>query len=54
MTGFLQHFRFVLDPDPAAPTFELHPRPGFPGSTGSLPRGGLLLDFIRGLYSART
>lgn len=50
MTGFLQHFRFVLDPDPGAPVFELHPRLGFPGLTGSLPRTGPLDDFIRSLH----
>ena len=48
-TGFLQFFRFVLDPEPSPPHFELHPTTTFPGQTGPLPRGQPLLSFICGL-----
>jgi hypothetical protein len=51
MTSFLQHFRFVLDPTASRPFFELHPGTNFPRQTGPLPKKGLLLDFIRSLYS---
>src|SRR5262249_2949567 len=52
LAGFLQHFRFSLDHGPHPPTFELDPLAGFPGQTGLLPKGGGLLDFIRGLRAA--
>lgn len=48
-TGFLQFFRYVQDPDPTPPIFELHPRSTFPGQHGILPRGQSLLGFIRSL-----
>ena len=49
LTGFLQHFRFVLDHGPAPPALELHPLPGFPGATGALPRDRPLMDFLHSL-----
>jgi hypothetical protein len=49
LTGFLQFFKFVLDPEPTPPFFELHPIAAFPGQHGLLPRGRALLDFIRSL-----
>jgi hypothetical protein len=49
LTGFLQFFKFVLDPEPTPPLFELHPITAFPGQHGPLPRGQVLLDFIRSL-----
>jgi len=49
LTGFLQFFKFVLDPEPTTPFFELHPIAAFPGQHGLLPRGRGLLDFIRSL-----
>ncbi len=45
-TGFLQFFRFVHDPEPDPPIFELHPIKTFPGQHGLLPRGQSLLGFI--------
>lgn len=48
LTGFLQHFRFVLDYT-SPPFFELHPLPGFPGQSGILPKDRPLVDFIRSL-----
>lgn len=49
LTGFLQHFRFVLDHGPTPPAFELHPLPAFPGATGALPRDRPLIDFLHSL-----
>jgi hypothetical protein len=49
LTGFLQVFKFVLDPEPTLPFFELHPITAFPGQHGMLPRDRPLLDFIRSL-----
>src|SRR5262249_60732728 len=49
LTGFLQHFRFVLDHGHTPPVFELHPLAPFPGLTGALPRDRPLSDFIRSL-----
>ncbi len=49
LTGFLQHFRFVLDLPDTPPFFELEPRTGFPGSSGSLPLDRPLADFIASL-----
>jgi hypothetical protein len=48
-TGFLRFFRFVQDPEPSPPIFELHPITAFPGQHGLLPRGQALMDFIRSL-----
>ncbi len=48
-TGFLQFFRYVQDPEPTPPIFELHPTTAFPGQTGLLPRGQSLLGFVRSL-----
>lgn len=44
LTGFLEHFRFALEPAP--PLVELDPIPGFAGLTGPLPVNRPLLDFI--------
>jgi hypothetical protein len=52
VTGFLQHFHFLLDYGPSPPTFELHPLSTFPGSAGPLPRDRALIDFIRSLRAA--
>jgi hypothetical protein len=52
LTGFLQHFRFLLDNGPNPPFFELHPTPAFPGQTGVLPLDRPLVDFIRSLRAA--
>jgi len=49
LTGFLHHFRFVLDHGHTPPVFELHPLAPFPGLTGALPRDRPLSDFIRSL-----
>lgn len=49
LTGFLQFFKFVYDPEPTPPLFELHPIATFPGQHGLLPKGRGLLDFIRSL-----
>jgi hypothetical protein len=49
LTGFLQHFRFVLENEPTPPFFELHPTPAFPGLAGLLPLDRPLVDFIRSL-----
>jgi len=49
LTSFLQFFKFVYDPEPTPPLFELHPIAVFPGQHGLLPRGRGLLDFIRSL-----
>jgi hypothetical protein len=46
-TGFLQFFRFVHDPEPTPPLFELHPTKTFPGQHSLLPRRQSLLGFIR-------
>ena len=46
LTGFLQFFKFVLDPEPTPPFFELHPLTAFPGQHGFLPRSRALLAFI--------
>lgn len=51
MTGFLQHFDFLLALAASVPYFELRPGPKFPGQTGPLPKTGPLLDFIRSLHS---
>jgi hypothetical protein len=51
-TGFLQYFRFVYDPEPMPPIFELHPITAFPGQHGLLPRSVSLEDFIRGQRGA--
>jgi hypothetical protein len=48
-TGFLQFFKFVHDPEPNPPLFELYPIRAFPGQHGLLPRGQSLLGFIRNL-----
>jgi hypothetical protein len=47
LSGFLQYFRFVLDPSPAL--VELHPTAPFPGATGLLPLDRGLHKFIRSL-----
>jgi hypothetical protein len=52
LTGFLQFFKFVHDPEPTTPISELHPIKAFPGQHGLLPRGRTLVDFIRGLRAA--
>src|SRR5262245_57802321 len=52
LAGFLEHFLFTLDHGPHPPVFELDSLPGFPGQAGPLPKGGGLLDFIRGLRAA--
>jgi hypothetical protein len=52
LTGFLQFFKFIYDPEPTPPIFELHPIQAFPGQHGLLPRGRGLLDFIRSLRAA--
>jgi hypothetical protein len=49
-TGFLQFFRFGLDPEPTPPIVELDPIQAFPGQSGPLPLGRPLLDFIRSLH----
>jgi hypothetical protein len=49
LAGFLQYFRFVLDPAPTPPMFELDHTPTFPGQTGPLPRGRPLADILHGL-----
>jgi hypothetical protein len=49
LTGFLQFFRFLYDPEPTPPFFELDPITNFPGQHGLLPRGQSLLGFIRTL-----
>ena len=49
LTGFLQFFRFILDPEPSPPMFELHPISNFPGQSGFLPLDRSLNDFIRSL-----
>ena len=49
LTGFLQHFRFILDNGPTPPFFELHPTATFPGRGGLLPLDRPLADFIRSL-----
>jgi hypothetical protein len=48
-TGFLQFFRFIQDPEPTPPIFELHPIKYFPGQHGHLPRGQGLIPFILSL-----
>jgi hypothetical protein len=48
-TGFLQHFKTLLDPDPSPPVVELTHRAGFTGQHGPLPRTIPLLDFIQSL-----
>jgi hypothetical protein len=49
LKGFLQFFKFVYDPEPACPFFELDPIASFPGRHGLLPSGRALFDFIRSL-----
>jgi hypothetical protein len=49
ITGFLQHFKTLIDPDPASPAVELEPLPGFPGSHGPVPRPFRVHDFIHSL-----
>jgi hypothetical protein len=49
LTGFLQFFKLVYDPEPTPPIFELQPIASFPGQHGLLPKGRGLLDFIRSL-----
>lgn len=49
LTGFLQHFIFLLDLPATPPTFELYPKASFPGSLGVLPRDRSLPDFIASL-----
>jgi hypothetical protein len=49
LTGFLQHFRFVLDNGLTPPFFELRPTPAFPGLAGLLRLDRPLADFIRSL-----
>jgi len=46
LTGFLQHFRFLLELPASPPVFELHPCAGFPGSVGMLPLDRSLADFL--------
>lgn len=46
LTGFLQHFRFVLDLSATPPRFELEAQAGFPGWVGNLPLDRSLMDFI--------
>jgi hypothetical protein len=48
-TGFLQFFRFLLDPEPPRPIVELDPIQAFPGQSGPLPLDRPLVDFIRSL-----
>jgi hypothetical protein len=49
LTGFLQFFLSILDPNPTPPVLELHPIAAFPGRTGLLPKDRGLSDFIRSL-----
>jgi hypothetical protein len=49
LTGFLQHFRFLLDLPATPPVFELDARAGFPGAVGTLPGDQSLADFIASL-----
>lgn len=49
LTGFLQHFQFVLDLPATPPTFILEAGAGFPGSVGILPLNRSLADFIASL-----
>jgi hypothetical protein len=49
LTGFLQFFRQVHEPQLKPPIAELDPLPGFPGLAGLLPRDRSLYDFIRSL-----
>lgn len=50
LSGFLQYFRFTLDPSP--PLVELHPAPTFAGTTGPLPKDRGLHAFITSLHGA--
>jgi hypothetical protein len=49
VTGFLQHFKTLIDPDPASPAVELEPLAGFPGQHGLVPSPFRLHDFIHSL-----
>jgi hypothetical protein len=51
LTGFLQFFLSILDPNPTPPILELHPITAFPGRTGLLPKDRGLADFVRSLRS---
>jgi hypothetical protein len=50
LSGFLQYFRFTLDQSP--PTVELQPAVTFAGSSGPLPKGHGLHEFITDLRGA--
>jgi hypothetical protein len=50
LSGFLQYFRFTLDPSP--PLVELRPASTFAGATGPLPKDRGLHEFITGLRGA--